>query len=98
MICLILIIEENLPFKISTELSFGRRDFLSGDRLARSLARSCVRACTLAAHGQVLAMPKPSIASDIHKALDVHTEVLPQIALDREFAVDDLADLVKFLL
>ena len=37
-------------------------------------------------------MAQAAIAADIHQPLDVHRDLAPQIALDRVFAVDDLAD------
>ena len=38
-------------------------------------------------------MPKPAIAADLLKALDVQRDLAAEVTLDREAAVDDLADL-----
>src|SRR5712692_3798345 len=64
-----------------------------GHRLARLLPRSCVGACPLSAHRQALAVPQSAVAPDLLEALDVQRDLAAQIALDREAAVDDLADL-----
>src|SRR6476646_214727 len=61
--------------------------------LLRTLARARVRARTLAANRQSLAMADPAIAAEVHQSLDAHRHLAAQIAFDGEFA-DVLAQLV----
>src|SRR6516165_9198648 len=65
---------------------------LASDRPRGTLARPRVRMGTLAPHRQPLAVAQPAVAAEIHQALDVHRHLPPQVALDRVFAVDQLAD------
>src|SRR5690242_18363975 len=65
---------------------------LSGDRPGRALSCSRVRMSALTPHRQPLAMTQPAVATEIHQTFDVHRDLPPQIALDRVFAVDQLAD------
>src|SRR5262249_51162626 len=53
-------------------------------------ARVGVRA--LAAHGQVPAVAHPAVGADLHQALDVHGDLLAQVALHVAFLIDDLGD------
>jgi hypothetical protein len=46
----------------------------------------------LAAHWQTLAMAQTAIAGEIHQTFDVHRHDTPQIALDRMFPIDHLAN------
>src|SRR5438132_3446456 len=65
---------------------------LAGDRPGRPLARPRVRMGALTAHRQPFAVAQPAVAAEIHQPLDVHCNLPPQAALDRVFAVDQLAD------
>src|SRR6185295_10823769 len=42
-------------------------------------------------------MPRPPIAADLDEALDVHRDLLPEIALDAALLFDDVADLAHVL-
>jgi len=50
-------------------------------------ARICARA--LSAHRQLFAVPYPAVATDVHKTLDVEAYVRAEVALHREFAIND---------
>src|SRR3954449_4268029 len=68
--------------------------FLLGDRaLARALAGAGVGLGALAAHRQCAAVPQPAVAADLHQPLDVHRDLLAEIALDTTLVLDHLADL-----
>src|SRR5439155_26333587 len=83
----------SLPFSSSALRSVEASAllFLPCDRTRRPLARTRVGVGPLAAHRQPPAMPQSAIAAEIHQPLDVHRDGSPQIALDRVFAVDQLA-------
>ena len=51
----------------------------------------------LAVHRQILAMARAAIGPDLDEPLDVHRNVLAQIALDAALAFDDLADAVDLI-
>src|SRR5690349_9250524 len=51
----------------------------------------------LAANRQVAAMTESAIRADFDQPLDVHRDVLAEIALDAAFALDDLADAVDLV-
>src|SRR5512132_418680 len=59
----------------------------------RALARPRVGPGALAAHRQVAAVPQPAEAADLHQPLDVHRDVLAQVALDPALLLDHTADL-----
>jgi hypothetical protein len=46
----------------------------------------------LPAHGQTAAMADTAVAADVHEALDVHRDLAPQVALDLQLALDDVAN------
>src|SRR5437667_5380882 len=64
-----------------------------GHCLARAAARARVRARALAADRQVPPVAKTAVAADLLKPLDVQRDLSAKITLDREAAIDDLADL-----
>jgi hypothetical protein len=43
------------------------------------------------------AVPKPSVAANLHQSLDVEIDLTPQIALNREVTIDVIADVRDFL-
>jgi len=53
---------------------------------------------SLAADGQAPPVAKPTIASDVHQPLDVHLNLLAQVALDRSLLIDDGSDAIYFFL
>src|SRR5580704_14153328 len=65
---------------------------LAGDRPGRTLARPRVRMGALAPHRQPLAVTQPAVAPEIHQSLDVHRYLPPEVALDRVFTINQLAD------
>ena len=46
---------------------------------------------------QAAAMPKPSVAADLHQSFNVEIDLAPQITFDDEMAVDVIADTRNFL-
>src|SRR5712691_3702150 len=68
------------------------------ERPARALARARVGVGALAAHGEVAAMAHPAVGADLHQPLDVHGDVLAEVAFDVAFLVDDLGDAAGFFL
>src|ERR1043166_5198938 len=64
---------------------------------ARTLARARVGTRALTAYRQAAAMALAPIGAEIHQALDVHRNLAPQIALDRELA-DKLPQLVHIVI
>jgi hypothetical protein len=79
-------------------LSFGRGLFLAGNGLARALARTGVRAGSLATDRQPPAMANAPVAPDVHKPFDVHPYVRPKVSLNGELGVDDFPDSVELVL
>src|SRR5689334_15876801 len=72
---------------------------LHADRLTRSLACARVRLRALTAHRQTAHVADATIALDILKTLQVHTDLAAQGALDHILAVlDRVNDLRKLLL
>jgi hypothetical protein len=69
----------------------------SADGSFRPTPRAGVGARALTAHRQATSMPQTAIRSDIHQSLDVHRHFTPEIALDAEFLVDDLAQAIDFI-
>src|SRR3954447_23439165 len=61
--------------------------------LARTLARAGVRLRPLAAHRQIPPVPQAAIAADLHQPLDVHGDLLAEIAFDAPLLLDHPADL-----
>src|SRR5580698_4098298 len=78
------------------EISSGdvllRHLLLAGNRDSLALAGTGVRMRPLTTHRQATAMPQAAVAAKVHQTLDVHRHFAPQIALDPEFTVDQLAD------
>src|ERR1700690_4275340 len=75
-----------------------RHLLLAGDRDRLALAGTSVRMRPLATHRQATAMPQAAVAAEIHQTLDVHRHFAPQIALDPELAVNQLADTQNFII
>src|SRR5262245_32741080 len=61
--------------------------------LARALARPRVGPRPLAAHRQRPAVTHPAVAADFHQPLDIHRDLLAEVALDAALLFDDAADL-----
>src|SRR6478735_8055235 len=59
----------------------------------RALAGARVGARPLAVHGQAAAVAHAAIAADFHQPLDVHRDLLAEIAFDAALLLDDAADL-----
>src|SRR4051794_6609063 len=57
--------------------------------LARALPRACVGPRPLAAHREVPAMAHAAEAANLHEALDVHRDLLAEIAFDTPLLLDD---------
>src|SRR5581483_2539695 len=73
--------------------------FLLGDRaLARAFARPRVGARALAVHGQAAAVAHAAVAADFHQPLDVHRDLLAEVALDAALLLDHPADLPHVVL
>jgi hypothetical protein len=53
---------------------------------------------TLAAHGKGLPVAQAAIALNVDEALDVHRDVLAQVAFDVPLVLNDLADAVHLVL
>src|SRR4029453_272613 len=53
-------------------------------RLARALAGPGVGTRALTAHRQALAVADPPVGPEVHQPLDVHRNLAPQVALDRQ--------------
>ena len=66
--------------------------------LARAFACAGVCPCALAAHGQAAAMPKATVAADVHQPLDVHRDLLAEVALDAAHVLEHAADIAHVLL
>src|SRR3954447_21848464 len=60
--------------------------------LARTLARARVGLGPLAAHRQVAAVPQAAEAADFHQPLDVHGNLLAEIAFHATLLLEHLAD------
>src|SRR6266581_3790110 len=78
----------------------GRRRhrlLLDHDALALALAGAGVGVGALPTHGQPLAVTDPAVAADVHEALHAHGDLAPQIALDLELALDDVANARRLL-
>src|SRR6266849_9972298 len=72
---------------------------LLGDRaLARALPRARVGARPLAARRQVAPVAQAAVAADLHQPLDVHRDLLAEIAFDAPLLLEHPADLPDVLL
>src|SRR4030095_3618664 len=70
-----------------------RRLLLTGDGLlARALPGPGVGVGALTPHRQIAAVTLSAIAADVHQTLDVHGDVLAEIAFDFHVVRDDLAN------
>src|ERR1051325_3309015 len=78
---------------ISPQPSALHHFFLGNRAFARPFARARVGARPLTANRQRAAVPHAAVAADLHQPLDVHRDVLPQVALDASLLLDDPADL-----
>src|SRR5437868_7631114 len=82
----------------SPVLSLRCRLLLLGDgSLARSLAGTCVGVRALSTDRQIAAMAISAIGTDFDETLDVHRNVLAQIAFHHAFRFNDLADAVDLV-
>src|SRR5438552_3126478 len=66
--------------------------------LARSLARARVGARALAPDGQRSAVTAAAVAADFHQPLDVHRDLLAEIAFDAALLLEHAADFAHVLL
>src|SRR5258708_2538912 len=66
--------------------------------LARTLARARVRLRALTANRQPAPVPHAAVAADFHQPLDVHRDVLAQVAFHAALLLDDPADLPHVVL
>src|SRR5688572_19007825 len=64
---------------------------------ARALAGSRVGVRPLSAHRQAAAMPQSAVRSHLDVPLDIHRDFLAEIAFDRAFFFQNLADLVDLV-
>jgi hypothetical protein len=74
-------------------LLFGRRLFLTGDRLARSLTGARVGVCTLTAHRQVPTMAQSPVRTHVEMALNTRSNFASQITFDFDPLIHHLAQL-----
>src|SRR5262249_12775595 len=85
-------------FPQSDSLCLGAGLLLVRDSaLARAFAGPGVGVGTLSANGKIAAMTAATVTADLNQPLDVHRNVLAQIALDIALALDHLTDMVHFL-
>src|SRR5438445_5078286 len=84
--------------RTSILLDLGRGGLGTDERAPRALPRTRVGVGALSAHGQVAAVAHPAVGADLHQPLDVHGDLLAQVALHFAFLVDDLGDAAGFLL
>src|SRR6185369_4104320 len=61
--------------------------------LTRALARACVGAGPLAAHREVAPVPQAAVAADLHQPLDIHRDLLAEIAFHAALLFEHAADL-----
>src|SRR6185503_13335153 len=66
--------------------------------LARALARPRVGARALAARRQVAPVAQPAVAADLHEPLDVHGDLLAEIAFHPAHFLEHAADLPHVVL
>jgi hypothetical protein len=57
-----------------------------------SLARPRIRACPLSPYGKALAMPEPTVQSQVHQSLDIHGDFTSQITFDLVLFINDPTD------
>src|SRR4029079_3231040 len=74
------------------------RLLLRQSALAWALARACVGPGALAARRQVALGAQPAIAADLHEPLDVHGDLLAEIALYAAHFLEHAADLPHVVL
>src|SRR5262245_544757 len=67
--------------------------FLRDRALARTLARARVGARPLTAHRQVAPVPQATVAADLHQPLDIHRDLLAEIAFHAALLFEHAADL-----
>src|SRR6267143_290811 len=80
-------------------LCLCRRLFLLRDSsLARAFAGARIGVRALAANRQVSPVAKSAIGTDFDETLDVHRNLLAQVALDHSFRLDDRADAIDLFL
>jgi len=59
----------------------------------RAFARACICVGTLTTNWKSPPMPKSSVAPEIHKSLDVHIDIAPEVSLRFVRVIDHLANL-----
>src|SRR5204862_7914690 len=79
-----------------SHLLFQFRLLLAGNRPPRALLGLRVGVGALAAHRQILLVPRAAVGPDVHHALDVHRDFGAQRALDLVIALDHLAQARDF--
>src|ERR1700761_4591156 len=65
---------------------------------ARPLTRTRVRVRALSAHRQAAPMPQATVRAHLDVPLDVHRDLLAEVAFDRSFLFQNLADLIDLVL
>src|SRR4030095_11133902 len=78
--------------KICRRLLLARSFLLSDGRAPRALTGARVGMRPLSPHRQSTAGPQTAIRADVHQALDVHLNSLPQIALDLSLSLEHRAN------
>src|SRR5579883_2921419 len=83
---------------LAIRLGLRRRFLLVGyGAAARALAGARVGVGPLAPHRQAAAVPQAAVRSHLDVPLDIHRDFLSQIAFDRAFLFQTLADPVHFV-
>src|SRR5215208_3073465 len=70
---------------------------LARDRLGGSLAGAGIGMSSLSTDGQAPPVTQPTIATQIHKPLDIHGHLAPKISFDEIVTIDHFANLQHFL-
>ena len=73
-----------------------RSDFLFNGRPLGPLPRPGIGLGSLPVNRQRSPMPEPSVATKIHKPLDIHGDLGPQLALNLVLLINRFTDLVDF--
>src|SRR5262249_39646793 len=79
-------------FRKSSALGGRDRKTTNKHALAKTFANANVNINTLPMYQEPLSVPEPAVTAEVHQSLDVHLHFTPQIALDLEFAFDNVAD------
>jgi hypothetical protein len=87
-----------LPAADCTRLLFLARHFLLSDgHAARAFSGARIGMRALASDGKTATVAQAAIAADVHQSLDVHLDLLAQIAFDHPLLVNDCADAINFV-